>query len=112
MRNFQQWFVFALFLVGATSPIQAAQQEVPLARVAASSGLSYSWLAAERAVSLTGPGIVIVIRPGMNLYEVDDLGAIDGRVESTASAPRYANNDIYVSTPFAQHISQLARQAQ
>jgi len=78
MRNFQQWFVFALFLAGATLPIRAAQQELPLARVAASSGLSYSWLAAERAVSLTGPGIVIVIRPGMNLYEVDDLGAVDG----------------------------------
>jgi len=112
MRNFQYLLVCALFLTGAASPARAAQPDLPLARVAASSGLTYGWLAAERAVSLTGPGIVIVIRPGMNLYEVDDLGASDGRVESTASTPRYANNDIYVSASFAEHITQLARQAQ
>ena len=53
--------------------------------------LEYAWLAATRAVQLSGPGIVLVVRPGDNLYEVDD------RVEVTAVTPRYISNDIYVS---------------
>ena len=46
-----------------------------------------------------------MIRPGDNLYEVDD------RVEVTAVTPRYISNDIYVSHTLANHITQLARQA-
>jgi len=49
---------------------------------------------------------VLVIRPGDNLYEVDD------RVEVTAVTPRYISNDIYVSRKLANHINQLAWQAQ
>jgi hypothetical protein len=48
---------------------------------------------------------VVVIRPGDNVYEVND------RLELTAVAPRYASNDIYVSRALATHIIQLARQA-
>jgi hypothetical protein len=106
MRKFSWLLVSALCFAGMTQPVWAAQQELPLARVAAAAGLTYSWLSAERAVSLTRPGIVIVIRPGESLYEVND------RVDSTATAPRYAGNDIYVSASFAEHIRQLARQAQ
>ncbi|MGZ3499299.1 MAG: stalk domain-containing protein [Vulcanimicrobiaceae bacterium] len=106
MRKLTHLFIGALCFMGVTQPVWAVQQELPLARVAASAGLTYSWLSAERAVSLMRPGIVIVIRPGQSLYEVND------RVESSATAPRYANNDIYVSASFAEHITQLARQAQ
>jgi hypothetical protein len=67
--------------------------------------LDYVWLAATRAVELRGPGIVLIVRPGDNLYEVDD------RVEVTAVAPRYLSNDIYVSQALATHITDLARQA-
>jgi len=81
------------------------QQLVPLATVAHTARLEYSWLAATRAVQLSGPGIVFVVRPGDNVYEVDD------RVEITAVTPRYISNDIYVSTKLATHITQLARQA-
>ncbi len=55
---------------------------------------------------MSGPGIVLVIRPGDNLYEVND------RVEVTQVAPRYVSNDIYVSRALATHIIHLARQAQ
>jgi hypothetical protein len=83
----------------------AAGSEVPLASVARDAHLEYSWLAATRAVQLSGPGIVLVVRPGDNVYEVDD------RVEVTAVTPRYISNDIYVSQKLATHIIDLARQA-
>lgn len=84
----------------------AAGSEVPLATVAREARLEYSWLAATRAVQLSGPGIVLVVRPGDNVYEVDD------RVEVTAVTPRYTSNDIYVSQRLATHIIDLARQAE
>jgi hypothetical protein len=93
----------SLFL--APSAGSAAEQEVPLATVARVAHLQYTWLAATRAVQLSGPGLVLVVRPGDNVYEVDD------RVEITAVTPRYTSNDIYVSTKLATHITQLARQA-
>ena len=83
----------------------AAGSEVPLATVAREAHLEYSWLAATRAVQLSGPGIVLVVRPGDNVYEVDD------RVEVTAVTPRYISNDIYVSPRLATHIIDLARHA-
>ncbi|MBV8066353.1 MAG: hypothetical protein JO113_00140 [Candidatus Eremiobacteraeota bacterium] len=67
--------------------------------------LEYSWLTAASAVQLTGPGIVVIVRPGDNLYEIND------RVESTTTAPRYASNDIYVSAGLATRIEQYARKA-
>lgn len=84
----------------------AATKDVPLSSVARSAHLSFSWLIGANAVQLSGPGIVMVFRPGDNLYEVND------RVESSAIAPRAANNEIYVSSALAAHISALARYAQ
>jgi len=93
-------------LLSAQGAAAAAEQGVPLATVAHAAHLEYTWLAAMRAVQLSGPGIVLVVRPGDNVYEVDD------RVEVTTVAPRYTSNDIYVSQALATHITQLARQAQ
>jgi hypothetical protein len=89
----------------APSAAIATEQVVPLATVARAAHLEYTWLTAMRAVQLSGPGIVIVVRPGDNVYEVGD------RVEITAVAPRYISNDIYVSSRLATHLQQLARQA-
>jgi hypothetical protein len=98
------FFVFAA-LLSTTCVAGAADRYVPLARVANAAHLQYEWLSATRAVQLSGPGIVLVVRPGDNLYEVND------RVEVTAEPPRYASNDIYVSSALANHITHLARQA-
>jgi hypothetical protein len=107
MRPYRQ-VVLSLFAVLLSTPsLEAAPvQEVPLATVARVAHLEYTWLAATRAVQLSGPGIVLVVRPGDNVYEVDD------RVEITAVTPRYISNDIYVSQTLATHITSLARQAQ
>lgn len=107
MRPYRQVVLLALCsLLSAPCAEAATVQVVPLATVARVAHLEYTWLAATRAVQLSGPGIVLVVRPGDNLYEVDD------RVEVTAVTPRYISNDIYVSTTLATHITQLARQAE
>jgi hypothetical protein len=107
LRPFYQVVLFALCLqVTTVSVVADSAQSVPLATVARAAHLQYTWLSASRAVQLSGPGIVLVIRPGDNLYEVDD------RVEVTAVTPRYISNDIYVSRKLANHINQLAWQAQ
>jgi hypothetical protein len=107
MRPYRQVVLPVLcLLLSAQGAAAAAEREVPLATVARDAHLEYTWLAATRAVQLSGPGIVLVVRPGDNVYEVDD------RVEVTTVAPRYISNDIYVSQALATHITQLARQAQ
>jgi hypothetical protein len=106
MRPYRQVVLPVLCLL-LLAPIatSGAEPEVSLATVARVAHLEYAWLAATRAVQLSGPGIVLVVRPGDNVYEVDD------RVEVTAVTPRYISNDIYVSTTLATHITDLARQA-
>jgi hypothetical protein len=109
MRRFPRLVLLGLCLsLSAFSAGAAAQpKEVPLSSVARSAHLSYTWLMGARSVQLSGPGIVLIIRPGDNLYEVND------RVESATTAPRYgSNNDLYVSSALAAHITALARYAQ
>lgn len=106
MRPYRQ-LVLLLFcgLLSTQSVGASTEQRVPLASVAHAAHLQYAWLAATRAVQLSGPGIVLIIRPGDNLYDVDD------RVETTADTPTYTSNDIYISQALATHIIQLARHA-
>jgi hypothetical protein len=107
MRPFSQVVLLVLCSLLTTLPAGAAtDQGVPLASVARTAHLDYQWLSVMRAIQLSGPGIVLVVRPGDNLYEVND------RVEVAAVTPRYASNDIYVSRALANHIIYLARQAQ
>jgi len=106
MRPYRQVALLMLCMLVSTAYVGASsEQGVPLATVARDAHLEYSWLSATRAVQLSGPGIVLIVRPGDNLYEVDD------RVEVTAVTPRYISNDIYVSQKLATHIISLARQA-
>jgi hypothetical protein len=107
MRPYRQ-VVLLMFcwLLSTQCVLASTEQKVPLATVARAAHLEYAWLAATRAVQLSGPGIVLVIRPGDNLYDVDD------RVETTAVTPAYISNDIYISHTLATHIIQLARQAE
>jgi hypothetical protein len=107
MRPFSQVVLLVLCSLLTTLPAGAVtEQGVPLASVARTAHLDYQWLSATRAIQLSGPGIVLVVRPGDNLYEVND------RVEVAAVTPHYASNDIYVSRALANHIIYLARQAQ
>ncbi len=103
MRGLLHSIAASLMAIAVLCPAVAATSDLPLSRVAAQSGYALSWLGAERSVEISKPGMLIVIRPGQSLFEVND------RIETTAVAPRYANNDLYISQSLANRIAQLAR---
>lgn len=106
MRRFFLWTLTISCLYATAGPAASAQSDVALSSVARTAHLEYSWLGSQ-AVQLSGFGIVLVFRPGENLYEVND------RIESSAIAPRYAaNNELYVSQALGDRIVSLSHQAQ
>lgn len=85
----------------ATVAVEA--RDTALARVATELGYEYAYLGPEDAVELTRPGVVIVIRPGERLFEVNDrTEAIEGQ------APHYYQSDVYVSEAFVARLRQIA----
>lgn len=102
MRNPATALAAALSLSMLPAIAAGAQSGVPLATVAARAGLAYRWLGPERSVSLSRPGLVVVLRPGETLYDVND------RVEIADRAPRYAGGDLVVDQSLAAHIERLA----
>jgi hypothetical protein len=95
---------FALTLIAAVAaPAVAAEQSIPLARVATENGYAYAWLAGEGAVSLSRPGIVVVLRAGQKLYRAGD------RVISADRAPYYDGTDLVVSPAVAANLRRLAQ---
>ena len=103
MRPINRLVLAASFLLLAAPGLPAvAGQGVPLASVARAANLQYEWLASQRAVQLSGPGLVLVIRPGDVLYDVNQ------RVEVADTAPQYVNNEMVVSPAMAKHIEQMA----
>jgi hypothetical protein len=95
---------FALtFIAAVAAPAVAAETSVPLARIAAENGYAYAWLAGEGAVSLSRPGVVVVLRAGQKLYRVGD------RVVSADRAPYYDGTDLVVSTAVAANLRRIAQ---
>ncbi len=80
-----------------------AANRVPLAHVASQAGYQYRWSPAASALVLNRPGIVIVLRPGAQLYQVND------HEEVADSAPSYSRGDLYVTSSLANHLKALAR---
>lgn len=85
-----------------TTPGSAAQSSVPLSSIADRSGYTLHWLLPERSVSLARPGLVIVVRPGALMYEVNN------HVEFTDTPPQYRSGDIFVSSSLAARLARLA----
>ncbi len=95
---------FAITLIVAVAaPAVAAEPSIPLARVAAENGYAYAWLAGEGAVSLSRPGVVVVLRAGQKLYRVGE------RVISADSAPYYDGTDLVVSPAVAANLRRIAQ---
>jgi hypothetical protein len=95
---------FAITLIAAVAaPAAAAETSIPLARVAAENGYAYAWLAGEGAVSLSRPGVVVILRAGQKLYRVGD------RVISADRAPYYDGTDLVVSAAVAANLRRLAQ---
>jgi hypothetical protein len=95
---------FAITLtVAVAAPAAAADASIPLARIAAESGYSYAFLAGEGAVSLSRPGVVVVLRAGQKLYRVGD------RIVAADRPPTYDGTDLVVSPAVATYLRQLAQ---
>ncbi len=83
-------------------PAAAAEHFVALSHLAPELGYHYVWVASESAVALTRPGLYVLVRSGNPLYDVNDA------VETTAEAPRFHDNDVYVGPAFAARLRSLA----
>ena len=98
----------ALFILVLVAPANApaAYQVISAQSVAAQNGYTFTWLGPENAVSLSRPGMVIVLRPGSVLYEVN------ARVEVADQAPlATSRGDVLISSALAWRLRALARQA-
>ena len=92
--------VLVTAVVGSNADAQST--DVSLAAIASHNGYNLQWLLPERSVRLYRPGMVIVIRPGEVLYDVNN------RIEYTDAPPRYVNGDLLVSSSFAARLARLA----
>lgn len=101
MRWLSTTMTVALVLYPAGT-VHAQNAAVSLSAVAAKDGYTLRWMLPERSAALYRPGVVIVLRPGAILYEVND------RVEVSDAAPRYINGDLIVSQRFATRLGELA----
>ena len=97
----------ALTLVLTALPaIAGAASGVSLERTAAAAGYTMHWLGPERSVSLNRDGIVVVLRPGTVLYDVNT------REEVADAAPVVTSTgDLQISTRLASRLRALAKQA-
>ena len=79
-----------------------AHTGTPLMRVAGAAGYAYAWSASAAAVTLSRPGLTIVLRPGNRRYEIND------RVAYASEAPVYENGDLFVSEDVVAELRSLA----
>ena len=79
-----------------------AHTGTPLMRVAESAGYVYSWSASASEVTLSRPGLSIVLRPGNRRYEIND------RVEYASEPPIYENGDLVVPADVVTQLRMLA----
>jgi hypothetical protein len=73
-----------------------------LLRVAGAAGYAFAWSASASAVTLSRPGLTIVLRPGNRRYEIND------RVAYASEAPVYENGDLFVSADVVAELRSLA----
>lgn len=85
----------------AASPTRSG--DISLHRAAEQLGLVYAWLGPETAVSLSRPGLIIVIHPGQAWFQVNDA------TETTTTTPRFVENDVYISRNLFARLQQLVR---
>jgi hypothetical protein len=98
MRRLSATLVAAALL---TAPA-TAHTGTPLMRVAEAAGYAYAWSASASEVTLSRPGLTVVLRPGNRRYEVNS------RVEYASEAPVYGAGDLVVPDDVVQNLRALA----
>ena len=98
MRRFGAILVASAFLATPAT----AHTGTPLMRVAQAAGYAYAWSASASEVTLSRPGLTIVLRPGNRRYEIND------RVAYASEAPVYENGDLVVPGDVVSELRALA----
>jgi hypothetical protein len=87
----------------STASSAFAAHATALSAVASRYGFHYSYLGPEDAVALTKPGVTVLIRPGEQLFDVND------RTEAmTGAAPRFYQSDLYVSDALVARLRSIS----
>jgi hypothetical protein len=95
--------LFAIVVAAAIPTVSYADHDTALVKVASELGYVYGYLGPEDAVSLSRPGVTIVIRPGEKLFDVNDrTEAMDG------PAPHFYHSDVFVSDELFNRLRQIA----
>ncbi len=93
----------APFVATALSVIPAtAHAGTSLQRAAEQVGYAYAWSASASVVTLSRPGLTIVLRPGNRRWQIND------RVAYASEAPVYENGDLSVSGDVISELRALA----
>jgi hypothetical protein len=79
-----------------------AHTGTPLMRVAEGAGYVYAWSASASEVTLSRPGLTVVLRPGNRRYEINE------RVAYASEAPVYENGDLVVPADVVSELRALA----
>lgn len=101
MKLIAAFIALGVLVLGVSAA--AAERMFSLRSVAAQSGFSYSWLVGEQAAAIERPGVVILVRPGNPLYEVNEVS------EFASSAPQSSGNDVLIPDSIARRIRSIAR---
>ena len=88
--------------LGTPALTAGAAPLVPVKNVAARDGYRYDWSPDAPSVVLSRAGIVVVLRPGAPVYQVND------RVEVADAPPSYLNGDLFVTGALANRLDVLA----
>jgi hypothetical protein len=99
MRNLGAALVAATALLATPA---TAHTGTPLMRVAEAAGYVYAWSASASEVTLSRPGLTIVLRPGNRRYEIND------RVAYASEAPVYENGDLVVPADVVDQLRAFA----
>lgn len=104
MKKFLIGAAFALApLTMIATPADA--KPIALASLAVQDGYVYAYLGPEDAVSLSRPGVTILIRPGQTFFDVNDHS------ESVGGAPPFFyQHDVFVNDQFQSRLREIAKQ--
>src|ERR1700736_702702 len=94
--------VSAMLVTTLLAAPATAHTGTPLMRVADGAGYVYSWSASASEVTLSRPGLTIVLRPGNRRYEIND------RVVYASEAPVYENGDLVVPADVVTQLRALS----
>jgi Copper amine oxidase N-terminal domain len=94
--------VAALVATALLATPATAHTGTPLMRVADEAGYVYAWSASASEVTLSRPGLTVVLRPGNRRYLINE------RVAYASEAPVFENGELFVPADVVSQLRMLA----